>query len=164
MAKYLLGFFSFLLECLFLNVIPFQYQNISYIFPSFVVIYTFLNYKLFNNKKEYFIFNIITSIVYGSIIMNNFLLGILLFSLIIYLTIFYNNFVDINILSIILGVILVIIIYNVSFYFIAVITLNVSLNFGLLFYKLKRSLIINIIYCLIVYLFFLRKGSKKLIC
>lgn len=161
MNKYIFLIISFILDFVLLNVLPFSYLNISYLQPLFLVISVSLIYKLFNSDKQYFITIVIVSILYGSLFMNNILLGMFLLLLVGMITKFYNKYINLNNFTIIIEVISIIILYEFLIYLITNISFITFFSINNLLYKISHSIIINLIYVILIYNLYIKKVLKK---
>lgn len=162
MNKYVFLIISFVLEFLFLNVLPFEYQQILYIQPMFIITTIFLIYSLFDSNRKYYQVILFFSIIYGSLFLNNILLGVFLLLIVSFISKIYHKYIHLNIFTIILGIIVIILIYDSVFYIILNISQVSIFSFNVLLYKITHSLIINLVYASLIYKFYIKKVLKPL--
>lgn len=163
MNKYIILIVSFILDLVLLNILPFQYQNITYFNPLFMIVSIFLVYNLFNDERKYFITILIFSLLYGALFMNNILLGSFLFLIVAFVTKLYNRYINLNIFTLLLGIIVTIILYDSIMYIVLCCSFVSNFSLKILLYKIKHSIVINIIYSLLLYVFCIKKSSKNII-
>lgn len=161
MNKYIFLTISFLLDFVLLYILPFNYYNISHLQPLFLITAIFLSYKLFNNDKQYFTTVFIISILYGSLFMNNILLGMFSLLLISLITKLYNKYINLNNFTLVIAVLFTIIIYDTFIYMMISLAVVSTFSFDALLYKITHSIIINLIYAFIMYNFYIKKVLKK---
>lgn len=162
MRKYIILIISLILDIILLNILPFTYNDINYLFPMFFIISLFLIYPLFNTDKNYFLTIFISSIIYGGLFYNNILLGISSIMLLGLFTKLYNKYLNLNNISMLIGIILVIILNNTYIYLVLSFSLISVFSFNILFYKIKRSILLNLIYSLIIYNLLITSSSKNI--
>ena len=162
MRKYIILTISLILDVVLLNIFPFTYNSINYLFPMFYIMSIFLIYPFFNTDKEYLLTIFISSIIYGGLFYNNILLGISSIVLLGLFTKFYNKYINLNNISMIIGIILVIILNNTYIYLVLSFSLISIFSSNILFYKIIRSIILNLIYSLIIYNLLITSSSKNI--
>ena len=162
MRKYTILILSFILDFILLNIFPFVYNSINNLFPMFLIVSIFLIYPIFNTDKSYYITIFISSIIYGGLFYNNILLGISSIMLVGYFTKIYNKYINLNNISMIIGIILVIILNNIYIYLVLCFSLISIFSLDILLYKIKRSIVLNLIYSLIIYNLFISSSSKNI--
>lgn len=163
MNKYIFLITAFILDFLFLNIFPFEYQQISYIYPMFMITTVFLIYSLFNDDKKYYQVIVPFSIIYGATFLNNILLGIFLFLIVGFISRVYHKYIHLNILTVALGVFIVILIYDSTFCLLLNLAQVSNFSLNVLLYKLKHSLLLNIVRSILIYQFCIKNSSKSLI-
>lgn len=163
MSKYLILIISFILDITLMNFLPNSFQNITYFQPLFTVVALFYIYNLFNDDKKYFITIIVLAIVYGSLLFNNLLLGLFIFIIIGYIIKLFYRYITLNILTSILGVLIIITIYDTLLYIMLCLSFVLTFSVQLLWYKLIHSIIINLLYGCFMYYFCVKKSSKSII-
>lgn len=131
-------FLSLFLDFFAFNFISFSFNNISFIFPMFFLVSNIILFK-YLNKNNIYIF-ILFIILYSSVILNNTILGMVLFS-----WIYFFNKVFVSI-PLIIRSILLIFIYDIIFYLILVLFNYLDFSIYFYLYKVLRSILINIIY------------------
>ena len=131
-------FLSLFLDFFVFNFISFYFNNISFIFPMFFLVSNIILFK-YLNKNNIYIF-ILFIILYSSVILNNTILGMVLFS-----WIYFFNKVFVSI-PLIIRSILLIFIYDIIFYLILVLFNYLDFSIYFYLYKVLRSILINIIY------------------
>lgn len=134
-------FGSFILEFFLFFLIPFSFNNITFVYPMLflstnVLLFPYLNK---NNFYQYLLF----IIIYSALCLNNVVLGLELFSLIY----FFNSVL--KKVPIFLRLVLSIMIYDLFIYLSLVLFNNASFSFSLYFYKIFYSLLFNVIYVII---------------
>ena len=134
-------FISFILDLFIFYFLPFSFNNISFIFPMFFICTNILLFK-YISKDNYYIY-LIFVILYSSIFLGNINLGLILFFSIYYLSKLFrfNN---------IIFSLLLLFIYDLLFYLILVIFMKYSFSLSFYFYKVFKSIFINVFF---LYLF-----------
>ena len=134
-------FISFILDLFIFYFLPFSFNNISFIFPMFFICTNILLFK-YISKDNYYIY-LIFVILYSSIFLGNIILGLILFFSIYYLSKLFrfNN---------IIFSFLLLFIYDLLFYLILVIFMKYSFSLSFYFYKVFKSIFINVFF---LYLF-----------
>lgn len=134
-------FISFILDLFIFYFLPFSFNNISFIFPMFFICTNILLFK-YISKDNYYIY-LIFVILYSSIFLGNIILGLILFFSIYYLSKLFrfNN---------IIFSLLLLFIYDLLFYLILVIFMKYSFSLSFYFYKVFKSIFINVFF---LYLF-----------
>lgn len=163
MNKYLFLITAFILDFLFLNLLPFEFQQISYIYPMFTIITIFLIYSLFNDDKKYYQVITIYAILYGTMFLNNILLGIFLFLILGFISKIYHKYIHLNVFTVILSSFIIILIYDSTFYTILNLAQLTNFSFKILLYKLKQSLLFNMLCSILIYQFVIKKSSKSIL-
>ena len=134
-------FISFILDLFIFYFLPFSFNNISFIFPMFFLCTNILLF-IYISKDNYYIY-LIFVILYSSIFLGNIILGLILFFSIYYLSKLFrfNN---------IIFSLLLLFIYDLLFYLILVIFMKYSFSLSFYFYKVFKSIFINVFF---LYLF-----------
>ena len=137
------------LDVLLSNIIPTTYQNITYLFPSILISSLPVLYLKINNKKLFIIILILIGIFYDLLYSDLSLINLYFFT--IYGLIIYNYYKKRkeNIINIIILSIIGVISYDIFIFFILVIGKYQNLVIDDLYYKIKNTLFINIIYILL---------------
>lgn len=139
------------------------YQNINMFFP-FILIGAFpIFYNIIKNKKVFFLITILLGLIYDTLFSDVFLINtyyFILYSMFIY--IFYNNH-KASIINILLISILGTICYDIFIFFVLILIEYSTFNINDLYYKLKNSVLINLIYVVLSVFFFNSRifGHKK---
>ena len=140
---------TIILDVLLSNIIPTTYQNITYLFPSILISSLPVLYLKINNKKLFIIILILIGIFYDLLYSDLSLINLYFFT--IYGLIIYNYYKKRkeNIINIIILSIIGVISYDIFIFFILVIGKYQNLVIDDLYYKIKNTLFINIIYILL---------------
>lgn len=141
---------SFILDFFIFYFISYSYNSISYIFPMFFIVTMILLFK-YLSKDNYYIY-LIFSILYSAIFLGNIILGLVLFIYIYYLSKIFKN------INIYFSVLLLICIYDLLFYLVLIIFLKYNFSISFYFYKILRSILINILF---IYIYNLVLEKKK---
>lgn len=160
MNKYIFLIISFILDFVLLNIIPFNYYNISYFQPLFLIVSISLSYKLFNSDKQYFTTIFVISIFFGSLFMNNILFGIFSLLLVALITKLYNKYINLNNFTLLIEILFIIAIYDTFIYMVISLSIISTFSFNSLLYKFTHSIIINLVYAFFIYNFYIKKVLK----
>ena len=131
-------FSAFCLDFFLFYLISFSFNNIMFCFPMFFLVTNILLFKYLNNKNIYiYIFFVI---FYSSIILNNCILGLILFIWIYFL----NRLL--LFLPLWIRCLVLLFFYDLLFYLILVVFNNWIFSIFIYFYKIVRSFLLNSIY------------------
>ena len=140
---------SIILDFLLSSFISTTYQNINIFFPVLLVSSLPTFYIILKNKKLFFIIVLITGIIYDTIFSDIFLINsycFILYSL--FINVYYQKH-NPKVLNVLLISILGIIFYDAFIFFILILTNYSSFKINDLYYKITRSILINLIYVVI---------------
>ncbi len=141
---------TILLESFLKMKLPYFYNDLLLITPMLIITSLIFIFLIFKQEKS-FIITIIMGFIYDLLFTNKLLINIFLFILVReFIKYFFNNF-RINLKSLVICNIIIIIIYEVLFYFLLVIS-GYVININMLLYKIYNSFLINVIYTIISYL------------
>ena len=158
--------FTFFLDLFLSFFISVSYQNISFFFPSVIVVSIPVFYNLIKNKKTFFFIVLILGVIYDSLFSDIFLINTYYYLLLgFFIYIFYENH-RVNLINILLISIVGLFFYDIFIFFILILTDYSYFSFLDLVYKLKRTFLLNFLYLGIsIFLFKSRifglKRSKK---
>ncbi len=159
MTSFIYILFTIFISNIITNLLPYSYYNLSMFFPMFIVISLIIIYFLMKNKYIYIvsctIIGIITDFLYNPFFINSYIF--LFISLIIIL--FYNKR-NLNIINLIICSLIVLVLYDTTFFFSLVVSNYGNYTINDLLYKISCSIFINIIYIILSYLV-LNKSLKK---
>ncbi len=139
-------FITFILDIFLSFLISVSYQNISFFFPSIIIVCIPIFFHLVRNKKVFFLTLLTIGIIYDTLFSDIFLVNMyyyLLYGFLIY--IFYEHH-DVNFINIFLFSTIGIILYDVFVFFVLIFTEYSLFSFYDLIYKLKRTFLLNLIY------------------
>lgn len=142
-------FITIFLDFFFSSFISLAYQNISIFFPVLLIGALPVVYVLLKNKKSFFILIVVTGIVYDTIFSDIFLINsyfFILYGLFIYS---YYKKHDYRLLNMLLISVLGIVFYDVFIFFMLIFANYSNFVINDLYYKIIRSILINIIYVLL---------------
>lgn len=126
--------------------------------PLFTISTLALIYRFFEKReKNYFLLAFIIGLLYGIYYTDTFILNMVIFFLSAIFIKFINIYLAHNLLSDIVKVILTIIFYRIITFLILIIIGYFNLDYNLLFKSIYSSLLLNIIFVLISYLYFRKK-------
>ncbi|MDD2391689.1 MAG: rod shape-determining protein MreD [Bacilli bacterium] len=126
--------------------------------PLFTISALVLIYRFFEKReKNYFLLAFIIGLLYGIYYTDTFILNMVIFFLSAIFIKFINIYLAHNLLSDIVKVILTIIFYRISTFLILFIIGYLNFDYNLLFKSIYSSLLLNIIFILISYLYFRKK-------
>lgn len=147
------GIISLLLDLIILNYTNFLFLNINMIFPMLTIVYLVSILYYFDNIKKFSFISIL--IVYG-IINNNIFLTLLNFSIINYIVrkLKNQNYFLVLALSILL--------YDTMNYLFLMICSYYQFNIYFIFYKFCNSLILNLLWGSVFYLFLSCSKMRKI--
>lgn len=126
--------------------------------PLFTISALVLIYRFFEKReKNYFLLVFIIGLLYGIYYTDTYILNMVIFFLSAIFIKFINIYLAHNLLSDIVKVILTIIFYRISTFLILIIIGYFNFDHNLLFKSIYSSLLLNIIFVLISYLYFRKK-------
>ena len=132
--------------------LPFTYQNLSFFTPMFLIsIMPFLSYYI-KDKKTYFLIIVILALIKDILYSEIFLLIFATIFLIGYINYYLNN-KNLNIIKLCLFVLSSVIFYDSIIFLISILATNYTYNIRDLLYKISHSIIINITFIIILYIF-----------
>ena len=115
---------------------------------SLVIIYPYFN----NNNYRYFKYVSILGLLYDIVYMNTIFFNFFIFILIGFIIIFFSYLLSNNFYTSILFSVIAIIIYRIIVYLFLIIFQNANISFIELIKSIYSSLILNIIYCILLYI------------
>ena len=155
---------SFILDGLLTNYLPYGVGNLSLFTPLTTIVALIIIYMFFyKNEKTYFVISFITGFMYDLFYTNLLFLDAILFLLIAFIVSQVYKIVDFKFIWVLIGMVLVIVIYEVAFATIITVFNLVPMSFERIIYKISHSIILNVIYGEILYLIckLLPKKYKK---
>ena len=150
----LIVFISMFFDMLLFNIFKFTSFSISFFYPMFTIasIVFISNLYKYPNRKNYYYFVIIVSIIYDTIFINNLVISISLFLVIAIFSMFFKKHFSNNLISNIIRLIVSIFMYDFLFHILLVVGRYQSLNINRVMYKVTHSIIINLLYVIIMFL------------
>lgn len=155
--KYIIILLSIVLDGLIPNITLFNFNNLTYFTPICTPISLVF---LYGEDKKFYWLLFITSIIYGSLYINNLLLSILVFFLIFMFIKLFKRFFRDNFFTTIVQIILVIILWDLLFFlFNSILVTNMFLwiNYS---YKITHSILFNLVYGIVLFLVLKRKTKQ----
>ena len=154
--RYLIVLISIILDGLIPNITLFNFNNITYFTPVCTAISLIF---LYGEDKRFYIMLSFTSIIYGSLYINNLILSIIVFLIVfIFIKLFKMFFKD-NIITIIVQILLTIFIWDLLFFLFSSMLIKNAFMWKNYFYKVSHSILFNLIYGLFLFLI-LKMRSK----
>ena len=153
--KYLIiSLLSIILDGLILYLIPGYFHNINYFYPMLTI--SLIPFLYYDNIKDYYYFIFIIGIIYDLLYSNLFLFNSLIFLFLSKVDIKFLKLMKNNLFTYILLVIINILLYDLILFILISISNNIFI-INEYFYKIARSLLLNILMSIIYYLIFKRK-------
>lgn len=141
---------TILLESFLKIKLPYFYSDLLLITPMLIITSLIFIFLIFKQEKS-FIITIIMGFIYDLLFTNKLFINVFLFILIReFIKYFFNNF-RINLKSLMICNIIIIIIYEILFYLLLIIS-GYVININMLLYKIYNSFLINVMYTIISYL------------
>lgn len=146
--------FSFLLDGILSNFLPFMVGRLSFFTPLFTVMSVFLIYPFYKKKEKhkYFLTIGIVGIIYDLAFTNLLFFHMILFLLLGLLTIFFYRYLDTNFLMILIESVLIISVYQILSSLFFILFQVVPISFDDFLYLLEHTLLINVLYGEFVFL------------
>lgn len=145
----LISIFSFLLDGILSRyILPTSLFLPLFTIVSLVIIYPYFN----NNNLKYFRYVAIIGLLYDITYLNTLFFNFFIFVIIGFVVGLFNYLLSNNLCTSIIMSIITIILYRIINYLFVVIFKNYSFDFMDLLESLYSSLILNIIYCIIIYI------------
>lgn len=143
---------SLLLDGFLTNILPYTVENLSLLTPSLTLISLLLIYPFYRKKEmKYTTLILITGVIYDLLYTNLLFFNAILFYIVIRIMQYiYKNY-EINYFTIIINTIIAITTYEVLQVIIISIYNLYSITLYSLVYKIKSSLLLNIIYAELIY-------------
>ena len=147
----------------FLDGILSKYISLNSIFlPLFTIVSLVIIYPYFNNNiYRYLKFVAIIGILYGITYLDTVFFNFFIFMILGIIICFINYLLSVNLYSIILTTSISIIMYRLIIFLFVLFFKNHDLNFLNLLVMISKSLILNIIYSIIIYLMSESYSNKK---
>lgn len=143
---------SLLLDGFLTNILPYTVENLSLLTPSLTLISLLLIYPFFRKKEmKYTILILITGIIYDLLYTNLLFFNAILFYIVIKVMQYIYKKYEINYFTIIINTIIAITTYEVLQVIIISIYNLYPITLYSLVYKIKSSLLLNIIYAELIY-------------
>lgn len=145
----LISIFSFLLDGILSRyILPTSLFLPLFTIVSLVIIYPYFN----NNNLKYFRYVAIIGLLYDITYLNTLFFNFFIFVIIGFVVGLFNYLLSNNLCTSIIMSIITIILYRIINYLFVVIFKNYSFDFMDLLESIYSSLILNIIYCIIIYI------------
>jgi len=159
--KLLVIFISIFLDLLLLNLYRISNISLNYFYPMLTIssVVYLCNFYSNSNRKKYYVFVLIISFIYDSLVTNNLLITVSLFELIAFINVKFKNVLSNNLFNNLLRNIISITCYDFAFHMLLVIVRYQNFNFSILIYKLFHSYVLNLIYISIMFLVLKNKKS-----
>lgn len=147
----ILSIISFILDLVLNSFILNAYQNINLFFPCLFVISIPFQYTIIKNKKRFLLLLLISGIIYDILYSDIFLINT-------YFFILYGLLIekiikkDSSIIKLVLLSIIGIVIYDIFIFFILVLINYSNYHIELLYYKIKNTIVLNLMYSIIIVL------------
>ena len=143
---------SLLLDGLLTNILPYTVENLSLLTPSLTLISLLLVYPFYRKKEmKYTILILITGVIYDLLYTNLLFFNAILFYIVIRVMQYIYKKYEINYFTIIINTIIAITTYEVLQVIIISIYNLYPITLYSLVYKIKSSLLLNIIYAELIY-------------
>lgn len=143
---------SLLLDGFLTNILPYTVENLSLLTPSLTLISLLLVYPFYRKKEmKYTILILITGIIYDLLYTNLLFFNAILFYIVIKVMQYIYKKYEINYFTIIINTIIAITTYEVLQVIIISIYNLYPITLYSLVYKIKSSLLLNIIYAELIY-------------
>lgn len=153
----LISIFSFLLDGILSRyILPTSLFLPLFTIVSLVIIYPYFN----NNNLKYFRYVAIIGLLYDITYLNTLFFNFFIFVIIGFVVGLFNYLLSNNLCTSIIISIITIILYRIINYLFVVIFKNYSFDFMDLLESIYSSLILNIIYCIIIYIITERYSKK----
>ena len=155
--KYLIiSIIIIILDGILIYFIPYAYHDINYFYPMLTI--SLIPFLYYDNIKDYYKFIFVIGIIYDLLYSNLFLFNSLIFLLLAKINIKLLKLMKNILFTYLLSVIINIVLYDLIL-FVLVSIVNNSLIINEYFYKISRSLFLNIIVSILYYLIFKRKTT-----
>lgn len=143
---------SLLLDGFLTNILPYTVENLSLLTPSLTLISLLLVYPFYRKKEmKYTILILITGIIYDLLYTNLLFFNAIVFYIVIRVMQYIYKKYEINYFTIIINTIIAITTYEVLQVIIISIYNLYPITLYSLIYKIKSSLLLNIIYAELIY-------------
>ena len=143
---------SLLLDGFLTNILPYTVENLSLLTPSLTLISLLLIYPFYRKKEmKYTILILITGVIYDLLYTNLLFFNAILFYIVIKVMQYIYKKYEINYFTIIINTIIAITTYEVLQVIIISIYNLYPITLYSLIYKIKSSLLLNIIYAELIY-------------
>ncbi len=140
---------SFILDSLISNFIPLN----SILMPLFTLMSLIIIYPYFNDKKnKYLLTCFVTGACYDLIYTNTIIIHGFLFLVIAFIIMKLNLILSNNYINVAIVAIISIVIYRLIAYGLLLITANISFDFFTLLKSIYKSLLINVIYVVLLFI------------
>ncbi len=139
---------SFLLEIIFSNIVFLT----SLFIPLFLIVSLVIIYPYSKSKVSFVIICSICGLIYDLGFLNTAFVNTLCFTVLGLLIIFLHTYINYNLVSTNIVIIIIISLYRIISYLLLCLTAYISFNVNTLFIGIYSSLIINIIYGVSIYL------------
>ena len=143
---------SLLLDGFLTNILPYTVENLSLLTPSLTLISLLLVYPFYRKKEmKYTILILITGVIYDLLYTNLLFFNAILFYIVIKVMQYIYKKYEINYFTIIINTIIAITTYELLQVIIISIYNLYPITLYSLIYKIKSSLLLNIIYAELIY-------------
>ncbi len=146
---------SFLLEGIVSNFVPMN----SFLVPLFTLTALIMIYPLFDEAALYYKYTFITGLAYDLLYTDTILFHAIIFCFMAFLITKLNLVLSDNFINTLIIIGVCILVYRVMTYSVLILVGSVDFNISDLIFSVLRSLIINLIYSLILFLI-IKKGQK----
>lgn len=140
---------SFIIDLLFNNFLPTAYQNINMLYPTFLIVSFPIAYSLMNNKILFFILVIVFGIIYDLLFSEIALINLYYFLLYGLFILSYYKTRKASFLNILLVSVFGLVFYDIFVFFTLILLNYQEQDIHNLYYKVKNSLFLNVIYIIL---------------
>ena len=161
MKNIILILVSIFFDLLIVNIYRITSFNLNIFYPMFTIsMVSYISYNYNNaNRKNYYFISLVSAIIYDTLAVNNLIITIVLFLFVAFFNIKAKRFLQNNLFSYIIKVLLSVIIFDMGFYIILVLFRYERLSVFYLFYKIYNSLLLNIIYTIMLFMVLRRRKA-----
>lgn len=157
MKKYIFILISIIIDGLIPNITLFGFNNLTYFTP----LCTLVSLVIIYDNRYFYQLLAFTSIIYGSLYLNNLLVSFILFVPLLFLIKYLKKIFTDNLGIIIFEILISILFYELIYFLIVSFFVFNSFNFYNYLYKVIHSIIFNILYGTTIFYLYDKNSSKK---
>ena len=162
MMLYVLTIITLFFDGLLTNYLPFIPNTLTLFNPLFTITLIFFLPEFFNHEeKKFYMFLGILGFIYDILFTNLLFVHVFIFMFLGFISKYLKKKIDVNYITIILHIIILIFIYELLFGLLVFMFNLVPINFSKILYVFSHSIILNIIYAEIIFII-LKKFKKKI--